>query len=111
MRALTNGFLFFGYVFLAMTAGAFLWRAGLGIGPGVAATLGMLGVLTAIHAIVSGLNDKKALRAEISGVREAHRLLADAMEQTQTALGDLASAIEAGALSRTDELTGEVRML
>ena len=33
MRALTNGFLFFGYVFLAMTVGVFLWRAGLGLGP------------------------------------------------------------------------------
>jgi cyclic-di-GMP phosphodiesterase TipF (flagellum assembly factor) len=111
MRALTNGFLFFGYVFLAMTVGAFLWRAGLGIGPGVAATLGVLGVLTAVHAIFTGIGERKALRAEIGQVREAHRLLADAMEQTQTALGDLATAIEAGALTRTDELTGEVRML
>ena len=63
MRALTNGFLFFGYVFLAMTAGAFLWRAGLGLGPGVAATFGVLGVFAAAHAIISGSNDKKALRS------------------------------------------------
>ena len=111
MRALTNGFLFFGYVFLAMTVGAFLWRADLGIGPGVAATLGVMGVLTAVHAIFTGIGERKALRAEIGQVREAHRLLADAMEQTQTALGELATAIEAGAMSRTDELTGEVRML
>lgn len=109
MRALTNGFLFFGYVFLAMTVGAFLWRAGLGVGP--AATFGVLGVLGAVHAILTGLGERKALKAEIGQVREAHRLLADAMEQTQTALGELAQAIEAGALTRTDELTGEVRML
>lgn len=111
MRALTNGFLFFGYVFLAMTAGAFLWRAGLGVGSGVAATFGVLGVLTGVHAILTGAAQRKALKAEIGQVREAHRLLADAMEQTQNALGDLAQAIEAGALTRTDELTGEVRML
>ena len=38
MRKITGGFLFFGYVFLAMTLGAFLWRAGLGVGAGTAAT-------------------------------------------------------------------------
>ena len=47
MRALTNGFLFLSYVFLAMTAGVFLWLAGLGLGPGIATTLGVLGVLGA----------------------------------------------------------------
>ena len=30
MRTLTQGFLFFGYLFLAMTVGTFIWRAGLG---------------------------------------------------------------------------------
>jgi cyclic-di-GMP phosphodiesterase TipF (flagellum assembly factor) len=111
MRALTNGFLFFGYVFLAMTVGAFLWRAGLGLGPGIAAGLGMFGVLGAAHAMIAGAAERRRLKAEIDAVREAHRLLADAMEQTQGALGDLAQAIEAGALTRTEELSGEVRML
>jgi cyclic-di-GMP phosphodiesterase TipF (flagellum assembly factor) len=111
MRALTNGFLFFGYVFLAMTVGTFLWRAGLGLGPGIAATVGMLGVLGAAHALIAGAAERRRLKAEIDAVREAHRLLADAMEQTQGALGDLAQAIEAGALTRTEELSGEVRML
>ncbi|KPF79665.1 diguanylate phosphodiesterase [Brevundimonas sp. AAP58] len=111
MRALTNGFLFFGYVFLAMTVGAFLWRAGLGLGPGIAATFGVLGVLGAAHALIAGAAERRRLKAEIDAVREAHRLLADAMEQTQGALGDLAQAIEAGALTRTEELSGEVRML
>ena len=45
MRAITNGFLFFGYLFLAMTVGAFLWRAGLGGGAGVAGGLGAGGLL------------------------------------------------------------------
>ena len=30
MRNITTGFLFFAYLFLGMTVGAFLWRAGLG---------------------------------------------------------------------------------
>ena len=111
MRVLTTGFLAFGYVFLAMTVGAFLWRAGLGLGPGVAATLGTLGLLAAIHAVVTGLAGRRALKAEISQVRDAHRLLAEVMETTQGAMTELALAIEAGALTRTEELTGEVRIL
>ncbi|KQS55619.1 diguanylate phosphodiesterase [Brevundimonas sp. Leaf363] len=111
MRSVTAGFLFFAYLFLSMTAGAFAWRAGLGIGAGAATTAGMLGVFTALHAIVSGSLGRDALRKEIAQVREAHRLLADAMETTQSALTELAQAIESGAITRTDTLTTEVRML
>ena len=111
MRALTTAFLFFGYVFLAMTVGAFLWRLGLGGGAAFAAALGALGVLGAVHLFISGGSQRRALRAEIGQVRDAHRLLADAMESTQGALTELAQAIEAGALNNTEELTGEVRML
>ncbi|QQQ18722.1 EAL domain-containing protein [Brevundimonas vitis] len=111
MRLLTTSFLFFGYLFLAMTVGAFLWRAGLGAGSGVAATLGALGLLGAVHLFLASRGQTAALRREIAQVREAHRLLADAMESTQGALTELASAIENGALSRTETLTGEVRML
>lgn len=111
MRALTNGFLFFGYLFLAMTVGAFLWRAGLGAGAGAAAGVGTLGLLTAAHALIVGRSQRAALKKEIDQVREAHRLLADAMESTQGALTELAQAIETGALTSTEALSGEVRML
>ncbi len=111
MRAVTNGFLFFGYLFLSMTVGTFLWRAGLGLGPGVAAGLAAAGLLVALHVLVAGRAQRAALRKEIDQVREAHRLLADAMESTQGALTELAQAIETGALSTTEQLSGEVRML
>lgn len=111
MRTLTTIFLGCFYVFAAMTVGAFVWRAGLGVGAGAAAALGALGVLASTHALVSARINRQALRKEIAQVREAHRLLADAMESTQGALTELAQAIESGALTRTDELTGEVRML
>jgi cyclic-di-GMP phosphodiesterase TipF (flagellum assembly factor) len=111
MRALTQGFLFFCYLFLAMTVGAFLWRAGLGAGAGAAACLGTLGLLAAIHSAIAGKAERAALKKEIDQVREAHRLLADAMESTQGALTELAQAIETGALSSTEQLSGEVRML
>lgn len=111
MRALTNGFLFFGYLFLAMTVGAFLWRAGLGAGAGAAAGVGTLGLLAATHSLVVGRAQRASLKKEIDQVREAHRLLADAMESTQGALTELAQAIESGALTSTEALSGEVRML
>ena len=93
MRALTQGFLLFGYIFLAMTVGAFVWRAGLGAGAGAAGAIATMGLLVAVHAAITGRADKAALRNEIEQVREAHRLLADAMETTQGALTDLAQAI------------------
>ncbi|MGO4408659.1 MULTISPECIES: flagella assembly cyclic-di-GMP phosphodiesterase TipF [unclassified Brevundimonas] len=111
MRKITGGFLFFGYLFLSLTIGAAIWRAGMGAGAGAAGVLGALGVLVGLHAVVAGVLDRRALRKEIAKVREAHRLLADAMESTQGALTELAQAIESGALSRTEALTGEVRML
>jgi cyclic-di-GMP phosphodiesterase TipF (flagellum assembly factor) len=111
MRALTNSFLFFGYLFLAMTVGAFLWRAGLGGGAGIAAGIATAGLLVASHVLIVGRAQRAALRREIEQVREAHRLLADAMESTQGALTELAQAIESGALSSTEQLSGEVRML
>ena len=111
MRVLTQGLLFFGYVFLAMTAGAFVWRAGLGAGAGAAAGIASLGLLATLHTWLSGKAERAALKKEIDQVREAHRLLADAMESTQGALTELAQAIETGALSSTEQLSGEVRML
>jgi cyclic-di-GMP phosphodiesterase, flagellum assembly factor TipF len=111
MRSVTTGFLFFAYLFLALTVGAVLWRAGAGAGAGVAGTVGAGGLLLAIHTGVAGALRARRLSLEIAQVREAHRLLADAMENTQGALTELAGAIEGGALSRTDALTDEVRML
>jgi len=90
MRALTQAFLFFGYLFLALTVGAFVWRAGLGAGAGAAGAIATMGLMVAVHVGITGRADKVALRNEIEQVREAHRLLADAMESTQGALTELA---------------------
>ena len=111
MRSITTAFLAFAYLFLAMTVGAFIWRAGFGAGAGAAGTIGTLGLFAAVHGLITQMSDRRSLKAEIDQVREAHRLLADALEETQGALSDLAQAIESGALNRNEELSGEVRML
>jgi cyclic-di-GMP phosphodiesterase TipF (flagellum assembly factor) len=111
MRKITGGLIVFGCLFLALSIGAMIWRAGMGAGAGVAGTLGAGGIMAALFALVQGALERHALRMEISKVREAHRLLADAMESTQGALTELAQAIENSAFNKTDALTGEVRML
>ena len=111
MRLLTQAFLFFGYLFLALTVGAFVWRAGLGAGAGAAGAIGTLGLMVAMHVGISSRADAVALRKEIEQVRAAHRLLADALESTQGALADLSQVIESGAVTSNETLSGEVRML
>jgi cyclic-di-GMP phosphodiesterase TipF (flagellum assembly factor) len=111
MRNITTAFLAFAYLFLAMTVGAFIWRAGFGAGAGAAGAIGTLGLFAAVHGLIAQMSDRRSLKKEIDQVREAHRLLADALEETQGALSDLAQAIESGALNRNEELSGEVRML
>lgn len=111
MQKITGGLLFFGCLFLSLAVGATLWRAGWGVGAGVAGAIGSLGLLGSACALAAGVNERRALQRDLSRLKEAHRLLADAMESTQGAMTQLAYAIENGPVSRTDALTGEVRVL
>jgi len=111
MRNITSALLIGAYLFLAMTVAALLWRAGVGEGAAIAAFFGALGLTFAAHAVISQGMARAALEREIENVREAHRLLADALESTQGALTDLAARIETGALDRSEQLTSEVKVL
>ena len=111
MRALTQFFLFFGYLFLAMTVGAFIWRANLGVGAGAAGAIATLALMAAVHTFIASRADKAALRHEIAQIRDAYRLLADAMESTQGSLTDMARTIAAGSATSNETLSDEVRML
>jgi cyclic-di-GMP phosphodiesterase TipF (flagellum assembly factor) len=70
-----------------------------------------MGTLAALHALVTQALSARALRRDLDQLREAHRLLADALDATQGAVSDLTEAIEKGALTQTETLTGEVRIL
>ena len=111
MRNVTSAFLYGAYLFLALTVAALVWRGGFGAGAGTAALFGVLGFCLGVHASVAGGLGRAELARQLAAVREAHRLLADALESTQGAIGDLAQAVESGAGDRTEALTGEVRML
>lgn len=111
MRKVTTAFLFGAYLFLALTVSALVWRGGFGAGAGVAALFGVGGFCLALHSVIAGALDRAELARQLTAVREAHRLLADALETTQGAVSDLAQAVESGAGDTTEALTGEVRML
>lgn len=111
MRKITTALLIGAYVFMALTAAALLWRGGAGIGAGIAVLAGSLGVLFAVHAMVTQARGRAALEREVESIREAHRLLADALETTQDAVNALAQRIEDSTVRRSEELTSEVRML
>lgn len=112
MSKLTSAFLIGAWTCLALTVAALFWRSGAGIPSATAALFGSLGLGAGVHAMISGSMARIETNRQIAAVREAHRLLADALESTQGALTDLAGAIQHhGPSEETQVLTGEVRVL
>lgn len=113
MSKLTTGFLIAAWTCLALTVAALFWRSGMGVGAAMAALFGGLGLGAGVHAMIAGSLARRETHRQITAVREAHRLLADALESTQGALSDLAEAVQrgGGSTEQTELLTGEVRML
>ncbi len=111
MRKITMALLMGAYLFIALTAAALLWRGGAGWGAGMATLFGALGLLFAAHAMMAGAAARAAIEKDVESIRDAHRLLADALETTQDAVNALAARIEDSAIRRSEELTSEVRML
>ncbi|HYE43631.1 MAG TPA: EAL domain-containing protein [Caulobacteraceae bacterium] len=111
MRKITLALLMGAYLFIALTAAALLWRGGAGWGAGMAILPGLLGLLFAAHAMLASAGSRAALEKDVEAIRDAHRLLADALETTQDAVNALAQRVEDSANRRTEELTSEVHML
>lgn len=111
MRKVTGALLASAYLFLALIVAALIWRSGAGMGAGAAGLFGTLGLLASIHAVISTALSRETAAREIETVREAHRLLADALESAHEAINALGARLDQGALERTEALSGEVRML
>ena len=107
MRKITVPLLIAGYISLALTAGLFVWRAGGGWGAGLALTVGSLGVMLTIHALLTRAFDRTTLTDEIAQVREAHVVLANQLEQMDARL----NAVSASSHAEAEELTSEMRVL
>ncbi|MBE7219669.1 MAG: EAL domain-containing protein [Caulobacteraceae bacterium] len=99
------------YLCIALAAGALFWRGGAGWGAGAGVFAGVLAFLFALHNLMGRGFDMGAIRKELSQLRDAHRILADHLEETEGALEELAVRLQATTAGRTTSLTDEVRML
>jgi cyclic-di-GMP phosphodiesterase TipF (flagellum assembly factor) len=111
MRKVIGALLAGAYLCLALTTALLIWRGGGGWGAGAAALIGVLALAFALQATISRALDSGGLRRELEALRTAHQMLADQLEAVSDHLGDMAESVQRDAARRSDELTGEVRML
>lgn len=111
MKKLTPVLLWGTYILLSFSVSALLWRGGSDAGASIAAMVAVLGLCFALHAYVTQILSERRVGGEIERVREAHRLMVDAIDQTQKDMIDLADRVQNQRASRTEELTSEVKML
>jgi cyclic-di-GMP phosphodiesterase TipF (flagellum assembly factor) len=111
MRKLTGALLAGGYICLASTVALLVWRSGGGWAAGVATLFGGLGLAFGLHASIGRAAEVGALRREVGGVRDAAQRLADQIEILFDSLAGVAETVQEDAARRSEELTGEMRML
>ena len=99
------------YLFTSMAAAALAWRGGADPGAGAAVLAGALALCLAVHGLVSRMVEGASVARELKSLREAHRILADHLEETEGVVEELAVRLEAEASGKTQALTSEVRML
>ena len=100
-----------GYLFLSLALAALFWRADAGWGAGAAVMIGTLGLAFGLHNMIARGMTVGDLRKELSGLRTAHGLLVDQLEETQAALEDMADSLHRETDAKAQALTSEVRML
>jgi cyclic-di-GMP phosphodiesterase TipF (flagellum assembly factor) len=111
MKKLTPVLLWGTYFLLAFSVSALLWRGAADAGSSIAALFAVLGLCFAVHVYVTQILSERRLGGDIERVREAHRLMVDAIDQTQKDMIELADRVQNQRASRTEELTSEVKML
>ena len=111
MRKAILALLLGAYVGVAIAVGALFWRSATDWGAGVGVGVGVLALLVGVHSLFGRGAEVGGLRREAAALRDAHRLLADQLEETEGALEDLARQLEHDVDGRTRALTGEVRLL
>jgi cyclic-di-GMP phosphodiesterase TipF (flagellum assembly factor) len=111
MRKITVALLSAAYLCLALTGALLLWRSGGGWGAGVAGLMGVLGLAFSLHNLIERNIERARADGEIGAVRDAHLILVEQLERIQAQLQSLSSAMHDDAERRSEELTGEMRML
>ena len=111
MRKLSLALMIGAYLCIAFTAAFLLSRQGIGLAAGAGVLAGLFALLIAGHVLFTRGFDIAEVRRELGLVRDAHRLLADHLEETEGVLEELANRLESEAVTRTETLTGEVKIL
>jgi cyclic-di-GMP phosphodiesterase TipF (flagellum assembly factor) len=111
MRKITVALLSAAYLCLALTGALLLWRSGGGWGAGIAGLMGGLGLAFALHNLIERNIERIQLEGQIGSVREAQLILVDQLEQIQIKLSTLTETMHEDVERRSEELTGEMRML
>jgi cyclic-di-GMP phosphodiesterase, flagellum assembly factor TipF len=111
MARLTPILLMATYFILSLSLGAYLWNASSDAGACIAAVIGSFALLLVCHSMITQGMVRKRVEADIERVREAHRLMVDAIDATQKDMIDLADQLQDQRSTHTDELTSEVKML
>ncbi|MFT3998220.1 MAG: EAL domain-containing protein [Asticcacaulis sp.] len=111
MGRLTSLLLMGTYLFLSLGAAMSLYTGGSDTGACIAAALATLAVCFALHNFVGQHLVERRLSKEIDLVRDAHRLMVDAIDNTQKDMVELADRVQNQRIGRTDALTTEVKML
>ena len=111
MGKLTSALLIGTYAVLGLFFGAMLYRGGSEIGTCIAALIGTMALCLAFHAMATQVFAERRLARDIDRVRDAHRLMVEAIDSTQKDMIELADRVQENRSSRSEELTSEVRML
>ncbi|HEX7800902.1 MAG TPA: EAL domain-containing protein [Asticcacaulis sp.] len=99
------------YIVISASVAAMIFNGGSDFGTAIAALLGCLGVCFAFHTFAAQYLAERRITRDIDSVREAHRLMVDAIDSTQKDMVELAERVQETRMTRSDELTSEVRML
>ena len=111
MRKVTGALLVGAYLCLALTTALLLWRGGGGWGAGIAGLIGVMALAFSIQTLVVRGMEAGGVRRELEAMREAQQILDDQIEAMSDQLGEVFEGVERDVARRSDELTGEVRML
>jgi cyclic-di-GMP phosphodiesterase TipF (flagellum assembly factor) len=111
MRKVTEALLAGAYLCLALTVALLVWRGGGGVGAGIAALAGVLGLAFALHGMVGRGLERAGVDRELRALREANQILADQLDVMHERLAGFAESVQEDVDRRSEELTTEVRVL
>ena len=111
MGKLTSVLLMGTYFVLGLVVAAVLYHYAADFGGCIAALIATMALCMGFHALAVQYFAERRVLHEVDLVRDAHRLMVDAIDSTQKDMIELADRVQNQRTTRSEELTSEVRML